>query len=60
MTITTTTDKRVCAECRTSGEQVVLFDIILPPLIRRKTPVCRPCLDTIMDRERRRKENVTS
>jgi hypothetical protein len=40
---------RKCDEC--DEKDIVLFDIILPPLIKDRTPYCRNCINIILDRE---------
>jgi hypothetical protein len=41
--------ERQCSGCGKSGNDVMLYDIIFPPLIKDRTDLCSPCLKIAID-----------
>jgi hypothetical protein len=46
-------EQRRCSSCDRSD--TALFTLIIPPIITEKTELCRECLNTVLDNERRKK-----
>jgi hypothetical protein len=45
---------RRCAGCDATEKEAVLFDIKLPPLIKHKQYLCKPCLSTAIDNSKKK------
>jgi hypothetical protein len=46
--------ERKCSGCEKSGNGVTLFNIILPPLIKERTDLCKPCLVIAIDASKKK------
>jgi hypothetical protein len=46
-------EQRRCSSCDRSD--TALFTLIIPPIITKKTELCRECLNTVLDNKRRKK-----
>ena len=46
--------KRECAGCGKPASDLGLFSIILPPLIKERTNLCKPCLVIAIDHSRKK------
>jgi hypothetical protein len=47
---------RKCSACDIAETNTVLFDIIIPPLIKERTFLCEPCLSIAKDNSKKKKE----
>jgi hypothetical protein len=41
--------EKECSSCDKSETQATLFNILLPPLINKRTNLCSPCLKVAID-----------
>ena len=48
--------ERECAGCGKPETDIILFDIIIPPLITERTFLCEPCLKVAIDASKKKKQ----
>ena len=49
--------ERECAGCGLGESNVILYDIYLPPTVPRQL-LCKPCLNILLDNEKKKKKKV--
>lgn len=47
---------RKCSSCDIAESQAILFDIIIPPLIKERTFLSKTCLAVAIDNSKKKKE----
>jgi hypothetical protein len=50
----TSEGERQCSTCGKPESDVGLFNIIMPPLIKERTDLCKPCLVIAIDHSRKK------